>query len=140
MVAFSAKIREVKLRRFVLQRNEDVSGVSGTGVVAEGIQFTDGVCVIRWKTVPIASTAVYDSVDDLIGIHGHEGATQISWIDQPFSNGGVITDKDITDPGEDFMTQLHRARLDEFYGKEAEVLARYSKDIPAVWRTDGLDV
>lgn len=30
------------MRRFELHREEDVSGVSGTGVVAEGVAFSDG--------------------------------------------------------------------------------------------------
>jgi len=35
-------------RTFVLHRDEDVSGVSGTGVVAEGVVFSDGAVVVRW--------------------------------------------------------------------------------------------
>lgn len=68
-------------RRFVLNRSEDISGTSGTGVVAEGVRFSDGVVALRW-TVARKSTAVYDSVDDLIAIHGHDGATTVVWADQ----------------------------------------------------------
>lgn len=39
-------------RLFVLDRVEDVSGVSGTGVVAEGIEFSDGVGALRWIVHP----------------------------------------------------------------------------------------
>lgn len=35
-------------RRFRLIRHHDVSGVSGTGPVAEGVQFTDGAVALRW--------------------------------------------------------------------------------------------
>jgi len=69
------------LRRFVTVRSVDVSGVSGTGVVAEGVQFSDGVCVLRWLTER-TSTAIYDSIDDLITIHGHNGNTTLQWIDE----------------------------------------------------------
>lgn len=36
------------MRTFVLRRNEDISGVSGVGIVAEGIEFSDGVVALRW--------------------------------------------------------------------------------------------
>jgi hypothetical protein len=68
------------MRLFVLDRTEDISGTSGTGRVAEGVVFTDGTAVLRWRTVPYASTAIYDSIDDLHAIHGHGGATQIVWL------------------------------------------------------------
>ena len=67
------------MRRFVLNRDEDVSGMSGTGLVAEGVVFSDGTAVLRW-TVEYKSTCVYDSVDDLIAIHGHQGSTQVVWL------------------------------------------------------------
>lgn len=68
------------MRRFNLVRNEDESGVSGTGIVAQGIQFDDGTCAMRWLTAK-ASTAVYDNIIDLESIHGHGGKTVIQWID-----------------------------------------------------------
>ncbi len=71
-----------QVRRFNLQRSQDVSGVSGTGVVAEGVEFDDGTCVMRWKTTT-SSTAVYHSAVELLHIHGHEGATRIEWVDEP---------------------------------------------------------
>jgi hypothetical protein len=67
-------------RRFVLQRHVDVSGVSGVGTVAEGVEFTDRTCVLRWR-VGLVSTAIYDNIDDVVAIHGHEGSTQVLWID-----------------------------------------------------------
>lgn len=70
-------------RRFVLQRDTDVSGVSGTGVVAEGIEFSDGQAVLRWRGNKPSSVAMYDdgmtSIED---IHGHNGGTRIVWIDE----------------------------------------------------------
>ena len=70
----------VGMRRFLLDRFEDVSGVSGTGFVAEGVQFTDGTVVLRW-TVEYQSTAIYSSMDDLMAIHGHNGSTHVNWVD-----------------------------------------------------------
>lgn len=69
-------------RRFHLIRNEDFTGVSGTGAVAEGIQFSDGVCAMHWIVPPAKSTALYDSVDELILIHGHDGRTEVSYLDE----------------------------------------------------------
>lgn len=67
-------------RRFYLYRQTDVSGVSGTGIVAEGVQFVDGTAVVRWRGQH-ASTVVWTSVADAEAIHGHGGATQIIWVD-----------------------------------------------------------
>jgi hypothetical protein len=62
------------MKLFYLQRNEDASGVSGTGRVAEGVQFSDGTCVMRWLTY-VSSIGHYANMDDLVFIHGHEGRT-----------------------------------------------------------------
>jgi hypothetical protein len=68
------------MKRFTLERNSDVSGVSGTGTVAEGVMFSNGRAALSWRT-DLTSTAVYDSICDLEAIHGHNGATTIEWID-----------------------------------------------------------
>lgn len=75
-----ARLRTAKPRRFVLRRIEDVSGVSGVGIVAEGCVFSDGIAVLRWA-VALRSTAVYSSIEELEAIHGHNGATRVEWID-----------------------------------------------------------
>lgn len=64
------------MRTFYLDRVEDVSGVSGHGVVAEGVEFSDGICVLRWLTAT-PSTGMYASLEDLERIHGHDGRTRI---------------------------------------------------------------
>lgn len=66
------------MRIFVLVRDEDETGVSGTGTVAEGVQFSDGRIAMRWLT-ETTSTAIYDSLLDLIKIHGHNGKTRVVW-------------------------------------------------------------
>jgi hypothetical protein len=67
-------------RRFVLNRIEDDSGISGVGLVAQGVEFADGRVALRWLT-EFASTAVYDSMVDVQAIHGHNGHTRVDWID-----------------------------------------------------------
>ncbi|MFG1912418.1 hypothetical protein [Kribbella sp. NPDC048928] len=67
-------------RRFRLIRHQDVSGVSGTGPVAEGVQFTDGAVALRWYG-DYPTTTVWDGIDSVVAIHGHGGATVIEWLD-----------------------------------------------------------
>lgn len=66
------------MRAFKLVRSVDVSGVSGTGVVAEGIEFRDGSVALHWLG-DIPTTELLDSVGDVLKIHGHGGATVIAW-------------------------------------------------------------
>ena len=61
---------------FVLNRLEDATGVSGTGIVAEGVIFSNGKCAVSWLT-DVSSVAVYDSIEDVQAIHGHDGKTVI---------------------------------------------------------------
>jgi hypothetical protein len=67
---------------FELHRQVDHTGVSGTGIVAEGVQFGDGRVAMRWTWSEHASTVVWDSVDDAMKIHGHDGATRVVWLDE----------------------------------------------------------
>ena len=76
-------------RRFELHRDTDISGVSGTGVVAEGIEFSDGVVALRWL-VPAGnpgsgnptSVVFHDNgMASVEKIHGHSGATRIVHLD-----------------------------------------------------------
>jgi hypothetical protein len=67
-------------RLFVLRRDTDVTGVSGAGDVADGVQWPDGSVVLRWRERP--STAVWDSLDLMLSVHGHDGATRVVWTDQ----------------------------------------------------------
>lgn len=74
------KAAQSSLCRFVLVREKDVSGTSGTGVVAEGVRLSNGQAVLHWLT-QLSSVAIYHSVDVLIAIHGHDGATVLKWVD-----------------------------------------------------------
>jgi hypothetical protein len=68
------------MRRFRLNRVIDETGISGTGYIAEGILFTNGKCILSWLTEH-KSIAIYDTLNELIIIHGHNGKTKIEWID-----------------------------------------------------------
>jgi hypothetical protein len=70
------------MRRFELHRTVDVSGVSGTGVVADGIVFPDGIAVLHWRGEWPTSVVWYErGVEAVEHIHGHNGATHIVWVD-----------------------------------------------------------
>jgi predicted heme/steroid binding protein len=72
------------MRRFTLERDEDVSGVSGTGTVAEGVEFTDGSVALVWNTGPHKSTVVWPrGIQSVEAIHGHDGKTRVVFLDPP---------------------------------------------------------
>lgn len=70
------------MRRFKVKREEDESGVSGTGVVAEGVEFENGKVVIQWLSHK-PSIAIYDNIKVFADIHGHGGKTFVLWVDRP---------------------------------------------------------
>lgn len=71
-----------------MQRDVDRSGISGTGAVAQGVEFDDGTCVMRWLT-RYRSTVIYPSMEDLVEVHGHDGATRFVF-ESPWPVGPVL--------------------------------------------------
>ncbi len=69
-------------RRFNLVRAIDVTGISGTGIVAQGVEFDTGKTVINWCSRDIKSVTMYDSIDDVLRIHGHGQATTIEFLEE----------------------------------------------------------
>ncbi|MFI0822305.1 hypothetical protein ACH4TX_41970 [Streptomyces sp. NPDC021098] len=68
-------------RRFHLQRDTDITGVSGTGRVAEGVMWSDGTVSVRWLGER-PSTVFWDNgLADAEHVHGHGGHTRIVWDD-----------------------------------------------------------
>jgi len=71
------------MRRFYLERADDETGISGTGRVAEGVLFASGKVAIEWLTEPHNSVGLYvQGVEAVEAIHGHNGKTQIVWVDE----------------------------------------------------------
>lgn len=68
------------MRRFILRRHADVSGISGTGIVAEGVLFSTGYCAMTWLG-PLTSLTFFHSPEVLINIHGHGGKTVMEFLD-----------------------------------------------------------
>lgn len=56
------------MKTFTLRRSHDETGVSGTGVVLEGVQFTDGHIAVRWRG-EITSTSFWESLNKFLEIH-----------------------------------------------------------------------
>lgn len=69
-----------RARRFELHRDEDPTGVSGTGIVAEGVEFRNGWVALTWLTAT-TSLVFYPSIANVDQIHGHGGQTQIVYVD-----------------------------------------------------------
>jgi len=72
----------IKLLQFFLRRDEDESGVSGTGLVAHGVEFPDGTVVLHWCVLGVPSgTTTYPNIGAVRKVHGHNGKTQVVWFD-----------------------------------------------------------
>ncbi len=70
---------------YVLRRDVDVSGISGTGVVAEGVIFSaaaKSTGVTRWRGER-GSTVAWDHARDIEPVHGHGGATRVILLPVP---------------------------------------------------------
>lgn len=79
-----------------MNRGNDESGVSGTGDVLEGVEFSDGRVVVEWISKP-ASTVIWNNFEDFFKIHvaSHPG------------NKSVITFSD----GEQIFQEAEDAKL-----------------------------
>jgi len=66
------------MRLFYLQRLEDESGVSGTGIVAEGVEWSNGRITINWLSKH-HSLNIYDNIKEAIEIFGHNGQTLVEY-------------------------------------------------------------
>ncbi len=63
---------------FVLMRDDDVSGTSGVGVVAEGVEFSSGQVALHWLS-QLEVVSVYANVKTVLQVHGHDGKTRVEW-------------------------------------------------------------
>ena len=69
-------------RRFQLIRRDDETGVSGTGVVVEGVVFSDGHAAIHWTGSKWPTTTPHPGgIESVLDVHGHDGKTVLMWLD-----------------------------------------------------------
>lgn len=85
------------MRRFRIDRKVDVTGVSGTGCVAQGVVFSDGTTVVRWLGEH-PTTTVHPSVESVEHIHLHGGASSIRWEDPICFQCGAEIERDMSSP------------------------------------------
>ena len=65
---------------FKLKRFEDSTGISGTGYVAEGVEFSNGKVVMCWYGE--TSTIVFhENINSVIKINCSHSNSKIEWID-----------------------------------------------------------
>ena len=67
------------MRFFNVMRNDDISGISGCGIVAEGVEFHDGQVAISW----FGRYHILEVCKDLktwLDVHGHEGRTIVEFL------------------------------------------------------------
>ena len=71
------------MKTFELVRHVDTTGISGTGPVAEGVEFASGRVVVGWNPhttlAKVVTVVVFDSIEDVIKLHGHDGKTEVIW-------------------------------------------------------------
>jgi hypothetical protein len=82
-----------EFRRFYGDRSKDVTGISGEGVVVEGVVFSDGWGITHWLDRPPMNepkTEIWhrpwwrrQGPDPFTKISGHGGATKVVWLDKP---------------------------------------------------------
>ena len=94
-------------RRFELHRSEDVTGVSGTGIVAEGVEYSDGVVSLHWTTEWPSSVVHYERGRESVeAVHCHNGLTKIVFLDHESA-----VDLDETSP---FLIESLQRLMDEY--------------------------
>lgn len=79
----SGEPRQRYPRRFYLHRKVDKTGISGTGVVADGVVWQTGAATLNWRGggESYNTWPGPDAISEIERIHGHQGATVIVWRD-----------------------------------------------------------
>ena len=65
-----SKLAPRGITSFTVFRQQDETGVSGEGVVIEGVVMATGQCVVHWLyPAPRGSIAMFDSISDFATVH-----------------------------------------------------------------------
>jgi hypothetical protein len=96
-----AKLAPRGIQSFTVYRTADETGVSGDGIVIEGVRMATGQCVIHWLyPPPRGGIAIFDSMDDFIKVHikPHPvNKTIITFDDGEQLRFGDFSDEDVID-------------------------------------------
>jgi len=70
MPKMPAKLAAQGIRTFTVCRQADETGVSGEGVVIEGVVLGTGQCIVHWLyPPPRGGIAIFDTMTDFIKVH-----------------------------------------------------------------------
>ncbi len=75
-----ATAKQSNMRPFVLVRSDDATGTSGTGVVAEGVEFSNGQVAMHWLS-QMETVSIYANIKVVEVLHSHEDRTKIVFLD-----------------------------------------------------------
>tara|TARA_B100000700_G_C14780615_1_gene731148 strand:- start:108 stop:476 length:369 start_codon:yes stop_codon:yes gene_type:complete len=93
------------IRTFTVARRLDESGVSGEGVVIEGVTLATGQCVVHWLyPPPRGGIAIFDSMNDFIKVHilpHPANRTIITYDDGEQEKFGLFSDEEKPDEEKD---------------------------------------
>ena len=96
------------IQTFTVARQADETGVSGEGVVIEGVVLATGQCIAHWLYPrPKGSIAIFDSMNDFITEHikPHPGnRTIITYDDGEQEKYGLFTDEE--KPNENLQSEV----------------------------------
>jgi hypothetical protein len=97
------------MKRFIIQRTVDVTGISGTGNVAEVVEFSDGSVAVHWMGAH-PSTTMHLSMENVEFVHCHGGNSVIVWQDNDSQN-----DESYCHANEDVrVVGLDKERLEQY--------------------------
>ena len=86
------------IRTFTVARQYDETGISGEGVVIEGVTLATGQCVVHWLyPPPRGGIAIFDSMSDFIKVHikpHPSNRTIITYDDGEQERFGLFNDED----------------------------------------------
>ena len=89
------------IRTFTVARQYDETGVSGEGVVIEGVTLATGQCVVHWLyPPPRGGIAIFDSMNDFIKVHikpHPSNRTIITYDDGEQERFGLFSDEEKTE-------------------------------------------
>jgi hypothetical protein len=91
------------IRTFTVARKNDETGVSGVGVIIEGVEYATGQVVLHWLfPPPRGGIAIFDSLEDFLKVHVHPhpaNETIITFEDgEQKTYGGTEEDKEVNNP------------------------------------------
>ena len=89
------------IRTFTVARQQDETGVSGEGVVIEGVTLATGQCVVHWLyPPPRGGIAIFDSMNDFVKVHIRphpSNRTIITYDDGEQERFGLFNDEEKTE-------------------------------------------